>query len=160
MKLSLKNSKLKITLFLSLLVVACTSYSQVTNNVTSEMSIVKTDKDADLQWGPCPPFMPDGCSIAVLHGDPAKENLDVLFKVPANYDIPNHWHTSAERMVLISGELHVTYEGEKTQIMKVGSYAFGPSKKAHIAKCGEGDPCILFIAFTEPLDAFPFIAQK
>lgn len=160
MKLSFKNSKLKITLFISLLVVACTSYSQVTNNVTSEMSIVKTDKDADLQWGPCPPFMPDGCSIAVLHGDPAKENLDVLFKVPANYDIPNHWHTSAERMVLISGELHVTYEGEKTQIMKVGSYAFGPSKKAHIAKCGEGDPCILFIAFTEPLDAFPFIAQK
>ena len=160
MKLSFTNSTLKITLFISLLVVACTSYSQVTNNVTSEMSIVKTDKDADLQWGPCPPFMPDGCSIAVLHGDPAKENLDVLFKVPANYDIPNHWHTSAERMVLISGELHVTYEGEKTQIMKVGSYAFGPSKKAHIAKCGEGDPCILFIAFTEPLDAFPFIAKE
>ena len=160
MKLSFTNSKLKIKLFISLLVVTCTVYSQVTNNVTSEMSIVKTDKDADLQWGPCPSFMPDGCSIAVLHGDPAKENLDVLFKVPANYDIPNHWHTSAERMVLISGELHVTYEGEKTQIMKVGSYAFGPSKKAHIAKCGEGDPCILFIAFTEPLDAFPFISKE
>ena len=28
-------------------------------------------------------------------------------------------------------------------------------KKAHSAKCADAGPCILFIAFEEPLDAFP-----
>lgn len=122
---------------------------------TEELSLVKTAQDADLKWGPCPPFMPNGCSIAILHGDPGKNNLDVFFKVDANSDIPNHWHNSAERMILISGKLQVTYKGEKPQTLKAGSYAYGPSKKPHTAKCGDEEPCILFIAFEEPLDAFP-----
>jgi len=40
---------------------------------------------------------PKGCGIAVLHGDPAKDNVDEFFKVPAKSTIPLHWHTSAER---------------------------------------------------------------
>jgi quercetin dioxygenase-like cupin family protein len=125
-----------------------------------DISLVKTIEDADLQWGPCPPFMPDGCAIAVLHGDPSKKNLDVYFKVQANSDIPNHWHSSAERMILVSGELEVKYEGETSQILRVGSYAYGPSKKPHTAKCLDAGPCILFIAFEEPLDAFPIILKE
>ncbi len=31
-------------------------------------------------------------------------------------------------MILIAGELEVTYEGETTQTMKVGSYAYDLSK--------------------------------
>ena len=81
-----------------------------------------TAKDSKLKWGPCPPFLPKGCEIAVLHGDPAKSNADVFFKVPANSTIPRHWHTSAERMVLVSGELHVTYDGHKTAVLKPGNY--------------------------------------
>ena len=125
-----------------------------------DISLVKTINDADLQWGPCPPFMPEGCAIAVLHGDPSKNNLDVYFKVEANSDIPNHWHTSAERMILVSGELEVKYEGETSQILRVGSYAYGPSEKPHTAKCLDAGPCILFIAFEEPLDAFPIILKE
>ncbi|MDX1753335.1 MAG: hypothetical protein R3259_09135 [Salinimicrobium sediminis] len=34
-------------------------------------SVVRTIDDKDLQWGPCPDFMPNGCEIAILHGDPA-----------------------------------------------------------------------------------------
>ena len=160
MKKSLINLKLKLVLFLSLFLIPITIFSQQSMEIENELSVLKTDKDEDLKWGPCPSFMPDGCSIAVLHGDPSKRNLDVFFKVQANYEIPNHYHTSAERMVLISGELHVTYEGEETQVMKVGSYAYGPSTKPHIAKCGDAEPCILFIAFEEPLDAFPFIEKE
>ena len=119
------------------------------------LSLVRTAQDADLNWGPCPPFMPNGCGIAILHGDPARENLDVFFKVPANSNIPDHWHNSAERMILVAGELEVTYHGEKPQTLKAGSYAYGPSKKSHSGKCGNAGPCILFIAFEEPLDAIP-----
>jgi len=115
-----------------------------------------TASSNDLQWVNCPDFMPEGCKISVLQGDPAKGNFDIFFKVPANYDIPNHFHTSPERMVLVSGELHVTYRGEDTQVMKEGTYAYGPPEKPHVATCQDGSPCILFIAFEDPLDAFPF----
>src|SRR5207253_392691 len=91
--------------------------------------------------------------IAVLHGDPAKDNVDVFFKVPGNFTIPSHWHTSPERMVLVSGKLTVTYEGQEPAVLKVGTYAYGPAKKPHKAVCAKGAPCVLFIAFEGPLDA-------
>ncbi len=122
----------------------------------AQNSIALTAKTKTLEWNDCPPFMPEGCKIAVLQGDPSKGDFDVFFKVPPNYDIPNHYHTSPERMVLVSGELHVTYQGEKSSVMKVGTYAYGPAKKPHVATCKGGDPCVIFIAFEDPLDAFPF----
>jgi len=56
-------------------------------------------------------------------------------------------------MVLVSGELHVTYDGHKTAVLKPGSYAYGPAKLPHKAECKDAGPCILFIAFESPLDA-------
>ena len=120
-----------------------------------EPALVITADDDSLQWGPCPDFMPAGCEIAVLHGDPAKPNVDILFRVPGGSAFPNHWHTSAERMILLSGELHVTYEGQEKAVIEAGSYAYGPAERPHDGYCAEGDHCVLFIAFEAPLDAFP-----
>ena len=120
-----------------------------------ELALTRTARDAELKWGPCPPSLPKGCGIAVLHGDPAKDNVDVFFKVPAKSTIPLHWHTSAERMVLVAGELHVTYDGQKKAVLKPGTYAYGPAKRPHKGFCASADSCILFIAFESPLDAVP-----
>ena len=121
----------------------------------ADPALAYTFKDPSLKWGPCPPFIPKGCEIAVVHGDPAKPNVDVFFKVPGGSTIPEHWHTSAERMVLVSGELKVTYQGQSATTLKPGMYAYGPPKVAHQATCAKGDPCVLFIAFESPLDANP-----
>lgn len=137
-----------------LLFTFASSFSYAQDGKQVEKSVVTDHKATDLQWGGCPEFMPDGCNIAILHGDPEKQNSDILFRVPANSNIPLHWHNSAERMVLISGELEVTYEGEGTQTLKVGSYGYGPAKKPHTAKCKDKGPCVLFIAFEKPVDAF------
>lgn len=123
--------------------------------VAAEPALALTFADAQLKWGPCPPFIPKGCEISVLHGDPARPNVDVFFKVPGGFSIPSHTHTSAERMVLVSGELDVTYEGQASTRLKPGSYAYGPAGKAHQAVCAKGAPCVLFIAFEAPLDAMP-----
>ena len=120
-----------------------------------EQAVTHTAHDAQLKWGPCPPFLPKGCAIAVLHGDPAKDNVDVFFRMPAKSTIPLHWHTSAERMVLVAGELHVTYDGQKTAVLKPGTYAYGPPKRPHKGFCASTSPCVLFIAFESPLDAVP-----
>ena len=125
-----------------------------------EQALTQTANDAQLKWGPCPPFLPKGCGIAVLHGDPAKDNVDVFFKVPAKSIIPLHWHTSPERMVLVAGELHVTYDGQKKAVLKPGTYAYGPAKKPHNGYCASKVPCVLFIAFESPLDAVPVESTK
>jgi quercetin dioxygenase-like cupin family protein len=120
-----------------------------------EPPVTWTAKDSKLKWGPCPEFLPKGCRIAVLHGDPAKNNADIFLRVPANSTLPRHWHTSPERMVLVSGELQVTYDGQKTAVLKPGSYAYGPAKLPHKGECTKAGPCVLFIAFEAPVDAVP-----
>ena len=115
--------------------------------------LAKTFQDPNLTWGPCPAFLPEGCAIAVLQGDPSKNNADVFFKVPGKSTIPRHWHTSAERMVLVSRELHVTYHGHETTVLNVGTYAYGPAKLPHKGSCVSDEPCVLAIAFESPVDA-------
>jgi quercetin dioxygenase-like cupin family protein len=120
-----------------------------------ERALVRNWQDPTLAWGPCPEFFPAGCKIAVVHGDPAKDNADVFFKVPGDYRIPAHWHTSAERMVLVSGRLHVTYDGQDEVVLAPGNYAYGPARLPHHAYCEKGEPCVLFIGFESPVDAIP-----
>jgi len=109
-------------------------------------------KDPKIAWGPCPDIMPAGCQIAVLHGHLAKPNADVFLKIPGKAAFRKHIHSSAERIILVSGELHVTYDGQKPEVIKAGSYAFGPALRAHAGSCASAEPCLLFIAFEGPLD--------
>ena len=142
-----------LTAFLFLFVITCPF--ALAETLAQEAPLAFTFTDAELQWGPCPDFIPKGCEIAVLHGDPAKPNADIFFKVPGDFTIPHHWHTSPEHIVLVSGELHVTYDGQDTVVLKPGAYAYGPAKLPHKASCAKGDPCVLFIGFELPIDAMP-----
>ena len=121
----------------------------------AEPALVRDADDPQLNWGACPAFLPAGCALAVLHGDPAADNVDVFFRVPGKSYLPAHWHTSAERMILVAGEMHVTYEGQEPLLFRQGSYAYGPPGRAHEATCVSDTPCVLFIAFESPLDAVP-----
>jgi quercetin dioxygenase-like cupin family protein len=120
-----------------------------------EPALARSAQDAQLQWGPCPAFMPADCGLAVLHGDPAKPNADVFLRIPAKATIPEHWHTSAERMVLVAGELSVSYKGQTAVVLKPGMYAYGPAKLPHSASCAGTTSCVLFIAFESAVDAVP-----
>ena len=148
---------LQATLLFLLSIIGASAFAEAP---VPEQAITQTADDAQLKWGPCPPFLPKGCGIAVLHGDPAKDNVDVFFKVPAKSTIPLHWHTSPERMMLVAGELHVTYDGQKKAVLKPGTYAYGPAKKPHNGYCASKVPCVLFIAFESPLDAVPVESTK
>ena len=149
-----KTSFLKNILILLLILAGFYLYAQDNGTGNPEMSIAKTIHDSDIVWNPAPEFFP-GCSFTILHGDIAKPNLDFFFKVEPNTDIIYHTHNSAERMVLISGEMEVQYEGEKPQVLKAGTYAYGPAKKPHRAKCLDKGECVLFIAMVDPFDAVP-----
>ena len=111
--------------------------------------------DRSLQWGPCPPIFAKGCEIAVLHGDPARPNADIFLRVPAEFKLPAHSHTSAERMILVTGQLEIKYKGAPAAKLTPGMYAYGPAGLAHEASCAGDLPCTLFIAFEGPVDALP-----
>lgn len=123
-------------------------------------AIARTADDPSLEWGGCPAFMPNGCEIAVLHGDPGEPNVDIFYRVPGGAEIARHWHSSPERMVLVSGEMAVTYDGQDPVMLSPGTYAYGPARKPHSATCRSEEACTLFIAFVDPLDAMEGAPQE
>lgn len=123
--------------------------------VGSETPLAKKASDSALAWGSCPPIFPGECAITVLHGDPSKRNADVFLRVGPGYELPHHRHTSAERMILVSGQLRVQYDGVGPSTLDAGDYAFGPAGLAHRGTCISTTPCTLFIAFEGPVDALP-----
>jgi quercetin dioxygenase-like cupin family protein len=158
-KSSARQSCLATALCLGL--VALAPFASRANGEASvaEPAIAANPDGPALQWGDCPDFLPSGCAIAVLHGDPAKPNVDIFFRVPAKSEIAPHTHTSAERMVLVAGEMLVAYEGQAPVTLTPGTYAYGPAGRSHSASCVSDVPCILFIAFESPLDAKPIAAK-
>jgi quercetin dioxygenase-like cupin family protein len=119
----------------------------------AEAPLAITANSPALKWGGCPPPFAKGCEIAVLHGDPAKPNADVMLRVPGGFTLPPHRHTSAERMVLVSGQLRVRYEGHPARVLTAGAYAYGPAGLPHEGQCLGRQRCVLFIAFEGPVDA-------
>jgi len=152
---SLTQYSLQLSLLFLLIQIGPEAFAQTQDQ---EQAHVWTADDARLEWGACPAFLPKGCGIAVLHGDPAKDNVDVFLRIPSNSSLALHWHSSAERMVLVAGELHVTYDGQNTVVLKPGTYAYGPAKRPHKGSCVSASPCVLFIAFESPLDAVPVVS--
>ncbi|QJD59215.1 cupin domain-containing protein [Pseudomonas sp. gcc21] len=120
----------------------------------NEQAFTRDYASGDIEWSPCPAFMPDSCALAVLQGDPEKENTDVLFRLRSGTTAPHHWHTSAERMVLLSGRMMVEYDHQQPVVMESGTYAYGPPEHAHTATCQSEENCVLFISFDKPVDAF------
>ena len=155
------NEGLKITSVVVLLFCAAVSSTPtVAQEMQGEQAMSRSHKDPQLKWNPCPPIFPKGCEVTILHGDPASGRSDVFLRTPPNYRLPWHWHTSPEHMILVSGVLHVTYEGQKRSILRAGSYAYGPAKAKHEARCANAGPCVLFIAFESPIDAVLADAPK
>lgn len=116
-------------------------------------ALTRSFQDPALEWGACPEFMPKGCGIAVVRGDPAGSEADAFFRVPAKAQIPLHWHTAAERIVLVSGQLAVQSDGQPPATLTPGTYGYMPARLPHSATCEGEQPCVLFIAFMGPVDA-------
>ncbi|MDZ7694098.1 MAG: cupin domain-containing protein [Balneolaceae bacterium] len=147
------NSYIQSTLISIITLLLLTPMAMIAQD--NNRSIIRNADGQNLEWGSCPEFMPDSCEIAVLQGDPANPNVDLFFKLQGNTTVPEHWHHSAERMILVSGNMEVNYEGQSPAVITAGTYAYGPPEKPHTASCLSDEPCILFIAFNKPVDAFP-----
>ena len=97
--------------------------------------LVPADK---VQFAPGPPHLPAGAQVAVLEGNPAEKGpVTLRLKFPANYAIPPHWHSMAERVTVLSGALNVgmgdTLDRKSSQRLDVGGFVSLPAKMHHFA---------------------------
>jgi uncharacterized RmlC-like cupin family protein len=116
--------------------------------------LVPADK---VQWGPAPPVLPAGAQIAVMEGNPAEKGLLTLrLRLPANYNLPPHWHSTTERVTVLSGSLHVGM-GDKldrkgSQTLEPGGFASLPAKMHHFAWTDKAT--VVQISLEGPFDIF------
>jgi quercetin dioxygenase-like cupin family protein len=92
----------------------------------------------DLTWVDAPPGLPPGAKMAVLDGDPTKKgSFTVRFQAPADYKIPPHTHSTAERITVISGTFHLgmgdKFDEAAGREMVAGSFAVMPTGMKHFA---------------------------
>lgn len=91
-----------------------------------------------VQWGPAPSALPAGAQIAVLEGNPSEKGpVTLRLRFPANYSIPPHWHSMAERVTVLSGRLHVgmgdTLDRTVSQSLEPGGFVSLPATMHHFA---------------------------
>jgi quercetin dioxygenase-like cupin family protein len=91
-----------------------------------------------LKWAPGSPALPKGAQVAVVAGDPSKEELYVIrLKVPAGYKVPPHVHPNDENVTVISGTFNIgmggTFDDKKGEALKAGGFARAPKGMQHYA---------------------------
>jgi len=84
---------------LALLLIGAIAWSQ-----SESHKMIKPD---DLKWADVA-SMPPGAKIAVIEGPlDGKGPIAFRIKLPANYDIPAHWHPTTEHVTVLSGTLNL-----------------------------------------------------
>jgi anti-sigma factor ChrR (cupin superfamily) len=116
---------------------------------------------ADLKWGDLNPTGAPGVKIADVWGDHTKGGYGAFLKFPPGFLAPLHTHTSAIKIVVISGTYIQTPEGQSEHRMGPGSYVFQPGGSyKHISACDKASECLLFIESTGKFDLLPVAAAK
>lgn len=114
--------------------------------------VVPADK---VQYAAAPPILPPGAQLAVLDGNPAEKGTIVMrLKLPANYKIPAHWHSTDERITVLSGTFNVGM-GDKlavpgSQALTPGGFLYLPAKMHHFA--WTSSPTVVQINLEGPFD--------
>jgi hypothetical protein len=82
--------------------------------------------------------LPPGAKVAVLEGDPGKEGpVTIRIKLPPNFRIAPHFHSTVERSTILSGTLNIgmgeKFDKSKTTAMAPGTLLLMPPKMPHFA---------------------------
>jgi quercetin dioxygenase-like cupin family protein len=89
-------------------------------------------------WGPAPAVFPAGAKMAVLQGDPGKnEPFTVRLDLPAGYRIAAHWHPSDEMITVIKGTFLLgmgdKLDAKTAQVLPAGAFGMVDAKMHHYA---------------------------
>lgn len=94
-----------------------------------------------------------GAEIAVLRGDLGTGVSESLLKLPPNYVVPNHNHSSDELYVWMKGAFTMTaFDGTETKFAGPAYISFPGNNPPHKLQCGSKEACVLFLRYERPFD--------
>jgi quercetin dioxygenase-like cupin family protein len=88
------------------------------------------------------PDMPACATAAILRGNPRFGAAWVLLKLASGCEVPWHWHSANETLLVISGRGAVSMKDGPPLRFLPGAYASLPSHHQHKASCSR--TCLLF----------------
>lgn len=99
----------------------------------------------------CGPEAPAGCEHVPFRGDPQVEAFHKVYRFPAGWVFPQHWHIAAENLVMIRGTLKVNSDGGSERTLRTGDYVYIPAHLVHWGSCPED--CEFYLGVEGP-DSF------
>ena len=98
-----------------------------------------------IKWDRIFPELGDrSAEISVLHVDSRTQATKLMIRIPADFHVPEHWHTGNETHTVLSGTFIVECEG-KREVLGPGGFNYIPSKMRHEAWTSPDEGALLFI---------------
>jgi hypothetical protein len=94
----------------------------------------KIENIADMKFVTFP-YVPTCFTGAAEHGDPSSGPFTLLVKGTKRCEVPMHYHTSTEQVVMVSGTARIEMNGDKPRIMIAGAFAIAPARHPHNFTC-------------------------
>ena len=129
----MRNILVTLTAILALSSIAApVALAQTGTHMASDHMMATPD---ELKWVDIP-SLPPGAKLAVIEG-PINQPGPITFrlKLPANYQVPAHWHPAIEHVTVISGTFNMgtgdKLDRAKTKALTAGSVAIMQPKTNH-----------------------------
>lgn len=121
----------------------------------TDQTIVDIEKVA---WAPLEvEGLDPGAEIVVLRGDLGKAGSELLLRLPPDYRVPMHNHTSDEVYVWIKGAFTlIAHDGQKTEFDGPAYISFPGNAPPHGLVCGHKAACVLYLRYSRPFDIHYF----
>jgi quercetin dioxygenase-like cupin family protein len=91
-------------------------------------------------------------SSATENGDPATGPSTLILKAAPKCDVPWHYHTAEEQLIVTQGAVLTEMEGMPAATLDAGGFAMMPGKVKHRFSCQSTTGCILFVTFDRKYD--------
>jgi len=105
-----------------------------------------------LEWAPLKlEGLPPGAEIAVLRGDLSKGPSELLLRIPADFTVPNHSHSSDETYVWLKGRFTYIAGDGREQNFDGQAFIGLPPRAPHALRCGN-EPCLFYLRYSGPFD--------
>lgn len=116
-----------------------------------DQTIIDFDK---VVWSPLEvEGLDTGAEIALIRGDLDKDHSESIVRLPANYFVNMHSHTSDELYLWISGAYTLISEDGRKQVFNGPSYiSFPGNAPKHAIQCGSKEPCLFYLRYSRPFD--------
>lgn len=102
------------------------------------------NKAATAHFGTLP-VLPSCLTFAVESGDPNTGPSVLLAKLAPGCNVPWHWHTPNESVMVVSGAIELQAKGQKAAVLRHGDFGLMPSHHVHFGKAVGAAPCTFFL---------------